>query len=229
MSYLLPHLRTGWAVDQAILNEEDRVVVIRFGHDYDPVCMQMDEALSKIVEKVKNFAVIYLVDITEVPDFNTMRARRARRRAARRRARGRRRARRYELYDPCTVMNFFRNKHIMIDLGTGNNNKINWALTNSQELIDLIETVYRGARKGRGLVVSPKDYSTKRGPAPRSRACSARRIARAAGTGIRPRARRLRRSRPTVEPRRRDARVPYMPACIWTSAVAVVPCWQRSS
>ena len=76
MSYLLPHLRTGWAVDQAILNEEDRVVVIRFGHDYDPVCMQMDEALSKIVEKVKNFAVIYLVDITEVPDFNTMRARR---------------------------------------------------------------------------------------------------------------------------------------------------------
>ena len=135
----------------------------------------------------------------------------------------------YELYDPCTVMNFFRNKHIMIDLGTGNNNKINWALTNSQELIDLIETVYRGARKGRGLVVSPKDYSTKRGPAPRSRACSARRIARAAGTGIRPRARRLRRSRPTGEPRRRDARGPYMPACIWTSAVAAVPCWQRSS
>ena len=30
---------------------------------------------------------------------------------------------RYELYDPCTVMFFFRNKHIMIDLGTGNNNK----------------------------------------------------------------------------------------------------------
>ena len=27
--------------------------------------------------------------------------------------------------DPCTTMFFFRNKHIMIDLGTGNNNKIN--------------------------------------------------------------------------------------------------------
>ena len=36
--------------------------------------------------QVKNFAVIYLVDITEVPDFNKM----------------------YELYDPCTVMFFFR-------------------------------------------------------------------------------------------------------------------------
>ena len=48
----------------------------------------------------------------------------------------------YELYDPCTVMFFYRfvtcditlyselnppnfsNKHIMIDLGTGNNNKM---------------------------------------------------------------------------------------------------------
>jgi DIM1 family U5 snRNP protein len=126
------------------------------------------------------------VDISEVPDFNTM----------------------YELYDPCTVMFFFRNKHIMVDLGTGaargtrgpcsrgragragvrrglilarsqprpchaahpapltphpqgNNNKINWAMNDKQEFIDIVETVYRGARKGRGLVVSPKDYSTK--------------------------------------------------------------------
>lgn len=167
MSYMLPHLHNGWQVDQAILSEEDRVVVsnqlqpgfamrsvksqkrlitpfppiqvIRFGHDWDPACMKMDEVMYSIAEKVKNFAVIYLVDITEVPDFNKM----------------------YELYDPCTVMFFFRNKHIMIDLGTGNNNKINWPLEDKQEMIDIVETVYRGARKGRGLVVSPKDYSTK--------------------------------------------------------------------
>lgn len=36
----------------------------------------------------------------------------------------------------------------MIDLGTGNNNKINWAMNNKQELIDIMETIYRGARKG---------------------------------------------------------------------------------
>jgi DIM1 family U5 snRNP protein len=41
MSYLLPHLHSGYAVDQAILGEEDRVVVIRFGHDWDPHCMQV--------------------------------------------------------------------------------------------------------------------------------------------------------------------------------------------
>ena len=101
MSYLLPHLTNGWQVDQAILSEENRVVVIRFGHDWDPECMRMDETLFGIAEKVKNFAVIYLVDITQVPDFNKM----------------------YELYDPVTVMFFFRNKHMLVDLGTGNNNK----------------------------------------------------------------------------------------------------------
>lgn len=54
----------------------------------------------------------------------------------------------YELYDPCTLMFFYRNKHIMVDLGTGNNNKINWAMEDKQELIDIVETVFRGARKG---------------------------------------------------------------------------------
>ncbi|KAF9594278.1 hypothetical protein IFM89_028935 [Coptis chinensis] len=76
----------------------------------------MDEVLASIAETIKKFAVIYLVDITEVPDFDTM----------------------YEL-----------------------NNKINWALKDKQEFIDIVETVYRGARKGRGLVIAPKDYSTK--------------------------------------------------------------------
>ena len=32
--------------------------------------MTMDETLYSVAEKVQNFAVIYLVDITEVPDFN---------------------------------------------------------------------------------------------------------------------------------------------------------------
>ena len=47
-------------------------MIVRFGHDWDSVCMRMDETLVGVAEKVKNFAVIYLVDITEVPDFNKM-------------------------------------------------------------------------------------------------------------------------------------------------------------
>ena len=53
MSYMLQHLKNGWQVDQAIMTEEDRVVVIRFGHDWDPTCMKMDEVLYSIADKVK--------------------------------------------------------------------------------------------------------------------------------------------------------------------------------
>ena len=66
----------------------------------------MDEVLVSVAETINNFAMIYLVDITKVPNFNIM----------------------YELYDSSIIMFFFRNKHIMIVLGTRNNNKINWAL-----------------------------------------------------------------------------------------------------
>lgn len=137
MSYFLPHLPSGWHVDEAIKSEEDRVVVIRFGHDWDTQCMKMDETLYGVGEKVQNFAVIYLVDITQVPDFNKVVP---------------------VLLDStsdlieyadvwavrslhCDVLlsvsnvttylhehiiqNIIRsNKHIMIDLGTGNNNKM---------------------------------------------------------------------------------------------------------
>lgn len=68
----------------------------------------------------------------------------------------------YELYDPMTIMYFYRNKHMMCDFGTGNNNKLNWVLEDKQELIDIIETIYKGAKKGRGLVVSPKGMFLKR-------------------------------------------------------------------
>lgn len=63
MSYMLNHLHTGYGVDQAILSEENKVVIIRFGHDWDPECMKMDEILYKASEKIKNFAIIYLVGL----------------------------------------------------------------------------------------------------------------------------------------------------------------------
>lgn len=96
--------------------------------------LPLEKKTRMLMRLLTDFAVIYLCDIDEVPDFNQM----------------------YELYDTMTMMFFYRNKHMMCDFGTGNNNKLNWVLEDKQELIDIIETIYKGAKKGRGLVVSPK-------------------------------------------------------------------------
>ncbi|KXH43710.1 thioredoxin-like protein 4A, partial [Colletotrichum nymphaeae SA-01] len=69
-SIVIPHLNSGWHVDQAILSEEERLVVIRFGRDADRDCMKQDEVLYRISDRVKNFASIYVCDIDQVPDFN---------------------------------------------------------------------------------------------------------------------------------------------------------------
>lgn len=70
-SIVLPHLQSAWHVDQAILSEEERLVVIRFGRDHDPDCeslsslhrrqtnhkpagIRQDELLYKIAERVKS-------------------------------------------------------------------------------------------------------------------------------------------------------------------------------
>lgn len=96
----------------------------------------MDSLLQKVEYDVSLFASIYLVDISEVTGFNDL----------------------YELYDPCTVMFFYRNRHVKVDFGTGNNNKINFPVS-KQELIDIIEEVYWGASKGKGLIISPINFS----------------------------------------------------------------------
>lgn len=64
---------------------------IEWGTTLGTISFMADTVVCILINVWEN-AVIYLVDITEVPDFNTM----------------------YELYDPCTCMFFFRNKHIMV-------------------------------------------------------------------------------------------------------------------
>ena len=81
------------------------------------------QILAAVSDQVKNFAVIYLIDISEVPDFNTM----------------------YELYDPCTIMFFFRNKvRTLLLLASSSGTLVQGMLTSTVALV-LGTPVLRGA------------------------------------------------------------------------------------
>lgn len=47
MSYVLPRLGTKKEVDAAIKSTEEKVLVLRFGREADPVCMQLDEIVGQ--------------------------------------------------------------------------------------------------------------------------------------------------------------------------------------
>ena len=135
---MLNHLQSAWDVDRAIACEEDKLVAVRFGNPSTPECARIDEMLRKVEHSLSNYVIIYVVDIGKVPDFNQM----------------------YELFDAYAIMFFYRKKHIMIDLGTGNNNKINFQIS-KQDFIDVCETIYRSASKGKGSAVSIKNFGAK--------------------------------------------------------------------
>merc|ERR1719316_1056814 len=99
--------------------------------------MLMDEVLFAASESVKTLCRFFLVDVTEVPDFNQD----------------------YELYDPCTLMFFCRGRHVELELGLGGKYKLTWPVGNPGELAEIVETIHRGAQQGRDIIVASKDHA----------------------------------------------------------------------
>ncbi|CAJ1455164.1 unnamed protein product [Effrenium voratum] len=137
MAHDLQHLHTAWQVEAAVNEEETRVVLLRFGRDYDPDCKLMDDILHSISETVKAKCNMFLVDIAQVHDFTQQ----------------------YELYDPCTLMFFYKGRHLQLELGFGERYKITWPISEEKELITIVDAVHRGAQQGRDLIVAPQDRS----------------------------------------------------------------------
>ncbi|KAL6927528.1 hypothetical protein ACO0SA_003827 [Hanseniaspora valbyensis] len=135
----IPELKSGWHIDQAILYDTKRVVIIRFGRPSRLNCKIMDSILKSLQFKLINLAALYFVDIDEVTDYNDI----------------------YDFGDDddFAVMFFWQNKHIMIDFDTGDNNKMNFVVNNKQEFIDIVEVVYKNCRRGRISCRSPHTYS----------------------------------------------------------------------
>eukprot|EP00931_Biecheleriopsis_adriatica_P093206 TRINITY_DN66953_c0_g1_i1.p1 TRINITY_DN66953_c0_g1~~TRINITY_DN66953_c0_g1_i1.p1 ORF type:complete len:151 (-),score=31.77 TRINITY_DN66953_c0_g1_i1:51-503(-) len=140
-SSALPRLNSAYSVEQAVLGEQSKVVCLRFGQDFSPECMQMDEVLSSAAQAVESACSIYAVDVREVPECVTE----------------------WQLTAPASLMFFFKGKPLQLDLGSGGKKTLDVALSGRQEFLDLAEAVCRGAQQGRELIVAPRDYSMKSG------------------------------------------------------------------
>mmetsp|Transcript_49404 Transcript_49404/g.92608 ORF Transcript_49404/g.92608 Transcript_49404/m.92608 type:complete len:143 (+) Transcript_49404:41-469(+) len=137
MSVPLPRLSSAYLVEQAVLGEQSKVVCLRFGQDFSPECMRMDEVLSSAAEALAPACSIYAVDMREVPECVTE----------------------FQLAASAQLIFFFKGKVLELDLGSGPQRKVDLALSGRQEFMDLVEAVCRGAQQGMQLIVAPRDYS----------------------------------------------------------------------
>lgn len=135
----IPELKSGWHIDQAILYDDSRLAIIRFGRPSRLTCKLMDDMMKSLQFKLINMAAMYFVDIDKVDDYNDI----------------------YDFGDDddFAIMFFWQNKHIMVDFDTGDNNKLNFVINDKQELIDIVEVVYKSCRRGRVSCRSPHTYS----------------------------------------------------------------------
>ncbi|KAL7752768.1 Thioredoxin-like protein 4B [Sorochytrium milnesiophthora] len=133
-------LTTRADVGRVIRETEDRVLALRFGRATDAVCMELDHILEKTALAVRKFAAVYTVDVDSAPDY----------------------VRYFDIsLIPATVF-FFNAKHIKVDYGqaalsTQDNTKFIGTFAHKQDLIDLLEVIYRGAMRGKLIVTSPID------------------------------------------------------------------------
>uniref|UniRef100_A0ABK0LW60 Thioredoxin-like protein n=2 Tax=Rattus norvegicus TaxID=10116 RepID=A0ABK0LW60_RAT len=149
MSFLLPKLTSKKEVDQAIKSTAEKVLVLRFGRDEDPVCLQLDDinvpcgemefhsvlTLSKTSADLSKMATIYLVDVDQTPVYTQY----------------------FDIsYIPSTVF-FFNGQHMKVDYGSPDHTKFVGSFKTKQDFIDLIEVIYRGAMRGKLIVQSPID------------------------------------------------------------------------
>ncbi|GAB1609674.1 thioredoxin-like protein 4B [Argonauta hians] len=132
---LLPRLQSKEEVDRAILETREKVLVLRFGRENDLECIKIDDIFFKVMDSLSNMAVFYTVEVDEVPIYT-------------------------HYFDisliPSTVF-FFNAQHIKVDWETPDHTKFVGSFKTKQDVINVIEVIFRGAMKGKLIVKSPLD------------------------------------------------------------------------
>lgn len=122
-------------IDYIIRDTIDKVLILRFGRASDPVCLHLDDILSKSAREVSKFATVALVDIDseEVQVY-------------------------VNYFDitlvPSTVF-FFNAHHMKMDSGTADHTKWVGAFHRKQDFIDVVEAIFRAAMKGKLIANCP--------------------------------------------------------------------------
>jgi len=122
-------LNSEYSVDQALLDEKKKIMVIFFGFNEKMSIKLYNLEIEFTLKKFSKFFALYVIDNKKMINFNRM----------------------YELFKKKCLIFFFKNKIIQIDLGSGNNNKIEKFYINKKDSIHFLETIYWNLIKGKIL------------------------------------------------------------------------------
>jgi len=103
-----------------------RLVVVRFGYQSTNECIECDNIIAKVYWILRRKILFILVNLEDNEIFINS----------------------FSLYDPVSLIFFYRNRHVMIDFGTGDLNKVSHYFRTKDDLIKILEIIYEGVIKG---------------------------------------------------------------------------------
>ncbi|KAF3817685.1 hypothetical protein GH733_012972 [Mirounga leonina] len=177
MSFLLPKLTSKKEVDQAIKSTAEKVLVLRFGRDEDPVCLQLDDIVisTECLEgsgQAQRHSFLFVGTLSPVAGHVPALSWAPKSLILSKTSSGLSKMAAIYLVDvdrtpvythyfdisyiPSTVF-FFNGQHMKVDYGSPDHTKFVGSFKTKQDFIDLIEVIYRGAMRGKLIVQSPID------------------------------------------------------------------------
>jgi hypothetical protein len=119
-------IKSEYSMDQIILDEEEKIICIRFVVD-DIYLISVLKKLSYCNSKLTQCICIYSINTQIIDGYNQM----------------------YQLFGTPVIIFFFKNKRILIDNSSGNNNKMKMKILESNNFLKICEFVLYNTKRGK--------------------------------------------------------------------------------
>ena len=124
---LSQELKTDYSIDQAILDQSFKIVVLKFS-------LNLNEAKFKsifsIAKKNSENLQMYRIDVKKVKEFYSM----------------------YEIKNEDFLIFYFSNRRISIDTNSGNNNKLSVQTLEFKKFEKLTSLIFNNCKKGKNFI-----------------------------------------------------------------------------
>jgi DIM1 family U5 snRNP protein len=126
----LNYIISEYSNDQLILDEEKRILCINFEVDFNFLFLNLFKKILNNKKLVVTHIIFYSLNTKAIKGYNQM----------------------YELFDSSSIIFFYKNKRVLIDNNSGNNNKIENFLTNSQYFGNFCQNIILKVKKGKNII-----------------------------------------------------------------------------
>ena len=122
-------LKTDYAVDQAILDQIYKIIILNFKKNYSIKETKFNRKFLKFKANEKERFDLYIINMQKVKEFNLM----------------------YEIKNTSSLVYFYNNKKVLIDSGTGDNNKLSGLISNPKKLYRITIRTLKNCSKGKNF------------------------------------------------------------------------------